>query len=104
MEYALLSLKPEERVYAASFLAQTKYQANDFMETVFHDTSMANQTKEEVYSLSQLLDAKKFINEGSQALLLRNALICWYEDRPLPDTVEQYEESERHFRQNFFWK
>jgi hypothetical protein len=74
------------------------------METVFNDTSMANQTKEDVYNLSQLIDAKKFINESTQALLLRNALICWYENNTLPDNVEDYERFEQNFRQNFFWK
>jgi hypothetical protein len=41
MEYALLALKPDERVYASSYMGQTKNQANDFMETVFNDKSMA---------------------------------------------------------------
>jgi hypothetical protein len=35
------------------------------METVFGDTSMASLTNEDVYSLSQIIDAKKFINEGT---------------------------------------
>lgn len=83
---------------------QAKYQANDFMETVFNDTTMASLTTEEVYNLRQLVDAKKFINESTQALLLRNSLICWYENSPMPDSSEKYEKFEGNFRQNFFWK
>jgi hypothetical protein len=33
------------------------------METVFNDSSMAKLTSEEAYSIEQLMDAKKFINE-----------------------------------------
>jgi len=54
--------------------------------------------------LSQLLDAKKFINEATQALLLRNALMCWFENSPLPETVEIYDKFEQNFRNNFFWR
>jgi hypothetical protein len=74
------------------------------METVFGDTSMASLTNEDVYSLSQIIDAKKFINEGTQALLLRNALICWFENSVMPSDSETYEKFEKNFRQNFFWK
>lgn len=70
---------------------QAKYQANDFMETVFNDTTMAGLTAEDCYSLNQLIDAKKFMNETTQALLLRNALICWFENSTLPDSAEKYE-------------
>jgi len=59
------------------------------METVFNDTTMASLTAEEVYSLNQLVDAKKFMNETTQALLLRNALICWFENSTLPETAER---------------
>lgn len=83
---------------------QAKYQANDFMETVFNDDSMASLTSEEVYNLRQLVDAKKFINESTQALLLRNALICWFENSPMPDSNELFDKYETNFRQNFFWK
>lgn len=74
------------------------------METVFNDTSMASLTKEEVYNMGQLVDAKKFINESTQALLLRNALICWFENSTLPDSAQVYEKFESNFRQNYFWK
>ena len=60
------------------------------METVFNDTMMASLTTEEVYNLRQLVDAKKFINESTQALLLRNALMCWYENSTLPDSIEVF--------------
>jgi len=33
------------------------------METVFGDSSMASLTNEDAYTLNQLTDAKKFINE-----------------------------------------
>jgi len=68
------------------------------METVFNDHSMATLCKEDCYSLSQLTDAKKFMNENTTALLLRNALICWFENRPMPDSCEEYERFESNFR------
>ena len=74
------------------------------METVFGDTSMASLTNEDAYSLSQLLDAKKFISESTQALLLKNALMCWSENSILPADAAGYEVFEKNFRQNFFWK
>ena len=60
------------------------------METVFGDTSMANLTNEDAYTLSQLIDAKKFINETTQALLLKNALMCWSENSILPSDFDTY--------------
>ena len=74
------------------------------METVFSDTSMANITNEEVYNFRQLVDAKKFINESTTALLLRNALMCWQENAPLPDNIERYALFDSNFRTTFFWK
>jgi hypothetical protein len=74
------------------------------METVFSDSAMASITNEEVYSLRQLVDAKKFINESAQALLLKNALMCWYENAPLPDDIDKFTVFETNFRVNFFWK
>jgi hypothetical protein len=68
------------------------------METVYNDTTMASLTVEEVYNLNQLVDAKKFMNETTQALLLRNALICWFENSSLPSTAAKYEEFEANFR------
>ena len=40
---------------------QSKYQANDFMETVYSDSSMASLTNEDVYNLVQLKDAMEFL-------------------------------------------
>ena len=74
------------------------------METVFNDSSMGKLKSGQVYNLSQLVDAKKFVNESSQALLLRNALMCWFENAPLPDTHAEYDRWEANFRQNYFWK
>lgn len=65
---------------------------------------MATQSSEDVYSLNQLIDAKKFINEGTQALLLKNALTCWFENSVLPADSDTYDKFETNFRQNFFWK
>ena len=74
------------------------------METVFNDDSMASLSAEEVYNLRQLVDAKKFINESTQAILLKNAVICWFENSPMPDTNEKFEKYEQNFKDNFFWK
>lgn len=74
------------------------------METVFGDKSLSQSTNEAAYSLSQTIDAKKFMNENTQALLLKNAVICWFENSPLPTDFDQYEKFEESFRQNFFWK
>ncbi len=61
------------------------------MESVYDDHSMSTKKEEDVYSLSQILLAKKFINESGSALLLRNALMCWFENSVLPDSTEKYE-------------
>ena len=47
----MLGLNHTDRVYSQSFIVQAKYQANDFMETVYGDTSMASLTNEDVYNL-----------------------------------------------------
>jgi hypothetical protein len=65
---------------------------------------MALQSQESVYSLQQLIDAKKFLNETAEAVLLRNALICWYENQPLPSTTEDFDRFEANFKKTFFWK
>jgi len=31
------------------------------------------------------------MNESTQALLLKNALICWFENQPLPTDLNQYD-------------
>lgn len=74
------------------------------METVFGDTSMAQLTNEDVYSLSQLNDAKKFLAENTMALLLRTAVMCWCENSPLPNSTKTFLTYEKRFRDNFFWK
>lgn len=98
LDMSLLMLSPEERQYSQSFIVQAKYQANDFMETVYNDTSMKSLTTEAVYNLRQLVDAKKFINESTQALLLKNALMCWFENSTLPDSIELYEKFDASFK------
>lgn len=52
----------------------------------------------------QLMDAKKFLSDGTQSLLLKNALICWNENQVLPDDPNVYAKFEENFRNNFFWK
>ena len=69
----------EDRTYSQSFIMQAKDQANDFMEIVI-DPSLATLSNDEVYNLHQLVDAKKFLAETTQALLLKFALICWNEN------------------------
>ena len=68
------------------------------------DPSLATMGTDEVYSLYQLTDAKKFLADGTQALLLKNALICWNENQILPDSPELYAKFEENFRNGFFWK
>ena len=72
------------------------------METVYGDTSSLSDA--EVYTLKEILQAKKFLNENTQSLLLRNALICWSENSTLPQSKELYEQYELNFRQKFLWK
>ncbi len=74
------------------------------METVFNDSAMAKLSAEEAYNIEQLLDAKKFINEQTQALLYKNALSCWVENQPLPTSLEKFKKFEDNFKQQFFWK
>ena len=93
----------EDRDYAQSFIAQAKDQANDFMEIVI-DPNVASMSADEVYSNFQLHDAKKFIADGTQALLLKNAIICWNENQILPDNPNIYAKFESNFRNQFFWK
>lgn len=103
LDTALLEMNYENRQYAQSFIMQAKDQANDFMEIVL-DPSLATMGTDEVYSLYQLTDAKKFLADGTQALLLKNALICWNENQILPDSPDVYAKFEENFRNSFFWK
>jgi hypothetical protein len=41
---------------------------------------------------------------NTQALLLKNAVICWSENSLMPDTYQRFEMFERNFRDNYFWK
>jgi hypothetical protein len=61
-------------------------------------------TNEDVYNMSQLKDAVEFMYNNLKALLLRNAVICWKENQPLPNSAEKYMQFEKSFRQNYFWK
>jgi len=44
-------MSTSERQYAQSFIVQSKYQANDFMETVFDDYTLSKHTNEDVYNI-----------------------------------------------------
>ena len=68
------------------------------------DPHLANMTNDEVYDIVRLADAKKFLSDGSQALLLKNAIICWNENQLLPDSAATYAKFEANFRNMFFWK
>ena len=68
------------------------------------DPRLADMTNDEVYDIDRLVDAKKFLSDGTQALLLKNAIICWNENQVLPDSAETYAKFEANFRNMFFWK
>lgn len=68
------------------------------------DPSLASMGNEDVYSIHQLTDAKKFLADSTQSLLLKFALICWNENQVLPDSAEVYAQYEENFRNMFFWK
>lgn len=82
---------------------QAKDQANDYMEMTY-DPNLANMASDQVYSIIDLEAAKKYLADGTQALLLKNALICWNENQILPDDPALYARFEEHFRNSFFWK
>ena len=52
------------------------YVANDYMETVL-GTGDSAMTREKIYSITQLKDAKDFMKENTSALLLKQAVMCW---------------------------
>ena len=60
------------------------------MESIYDDSSMATCNEDDVYSLHQINLGKKFINDSTSTLLLKNALICWTENSLPPSSVKQY--------------
>ena len=68
------------------------------------DPQLANLPNDEVYDIHRLVDAKKFLSDGTQALLLKNAIICWNENQVLPDDADTYAKFESNFRDLYFWK
>ena len=64
LDTALLDMTQEDRTYAQSFIVQAKSQVNDFMEIVI-DPSLSTMSNDDVYDLSQLTDAKKFIADNT---------------------------------------
>ena len=79
------------------------YVCNDYMETVL-GTGDSAMTREKVYSIAQLGDAKSFLSTTTSALLLKQAVMCWSENTILPDDPYVYEKWEKKFRSQFFWK
>lgn len=59
---------------------------------------------DDAYDLNQLSKVKGFLADTCQPLLLKNAIICWTENRLLPDDPKLYERYEENFRNKFFWK
>jgi len=45
-----------------------------------------------------------FMQLNTQALLLRNAVMCWTENSTLPHTIELFDKFEVNFKTKFFWK
>ena len=103
LDTALLDLEPQQRVHAQQFVVQQKYVVQDFME-ITGDYNIAKMEADDVYTLSQLADAKKFLSETTQNLLLKNAIICWDSNMVLPQDPTEYKRLERHFIENYFWK
>ena len=103
LQNGLLNLTYEQRQYCQSFITQTMYVCNDYMETVL-GTGDSAMTREKVYSMAQLGDAKGFLSTTTSALLLKQAVMCWSENTILPDDPNVYEQWEKKFRSQFFWK
>ena len=73
------------------------------METVL-GTGDPAMTREKVYSIAQLGDAKAYLSQTTSALLLKQAVMCWNANQILPDDPHVYEKWEKDFRSKFFWK
>lgn len=74
------------------------------MEAMYDDKSLRHLTAEDVYTLAQLRQAKKFLQESNAAVLLKTALICWTEASPPPDSVQQWQVFADNYQTNFYWK
>ena len=68
------------------------------------DSGLAQMRSDEVYSMFHLNHAKRFLADTTQALLLKNAVMCWNENQVLPDSPNIYAKFEETFRNSFFWK
>ena len=99
-----MDLTVEDRTYSQSYIVQIKFQANDYLESVLNDYSIKDMQNDDPYDLNQLGKAKGFLADTCQPLLLKNAIICWTENRVLPDDPKLYERYEENFRDKFFWK
>ena len=86
----MLDLSSTNRQQIKDQILFMKLNASEFMENVHDDQSLKTASEEDVYSLSQILTAKKYVNEVSTAQLLKNALICWLSNSQLPETIEQF--------------
>ena len=74
------------------------------METVYADSSLNALTNEDAYDIYQLKDAKGFLEMNTQALLLKNAVVCWNENSSLPSNWVEYKKFEENFKTSFFWR
>ena len=41
---------------------------------------------------------------NTQALLLKNAVVCWNENSSLPSNWVEYKKFEENFKTSFFWR
>ena len=87
----LLDLSSTSRQKIKDQILFMKLNASEFMENVHDDQSLKTAIDEDVYSLSQISTAKKYVNEVSTAQLLKNALICWLSNSQLPETIERFQ-------------
>ena len=81
-----------------------KLNASEFMENVHDDKSLQAASEEDVYSLSQIATAKKYVNEVSTARLYKNALMCWLSNSQLPETIERFTYWEDRLKNEVEWK
>ena len=74
------------------------------METVTGESGLSEMATDEVYNFAQLEKAKKFIADNTSGLLLKTAVTSWSENSLQPDSIARYEQFERNYRDNYFWK
>ena len=100
----LLDLSSTSRQKIKDQILFMKLNASEFMENVHDDQSLKTASEEDVYSLSQISTAKKYVNEVSTAQLLKNALICWLSNSQLPETIERFQYWQDRMKNEVEWK